>query len=167
MSTFVFPLLQPKPKKTATVPSASSVKTEKAAPKPRPRPTPTGSEFGRKLTRASTVSKTVETVKRQRERALKAKRLLKKKLSLKSSANNTRPLTQEELLEEAKRRDHRRLGRELELFTIEEEAGPARSTLWPDHAPGEDTYLGYDIPTPMGGLAEAGPVEVHAVRSII
>ena len=102
MSTFVFPLLQPKPKKTATVPSASSVKTEKAAPKPRPRPTPTGSEFGRKLTRASTVSKTVETVKRQRERALKAKRLLKKKLSLKSSANNTRPLTQEELLEEAK-----------------------------------------------------------------
>jgi threonyl-tRNA synthetase len=29
-----------------------------------------------------------------------------------------------ELLEEAKRRDHRRLGRELELFTIEEEAGP-------------------------------------------
>ncbi len=28
-----------------------------------------------------------------------------------------------ELLEEAKRRDHRRLGRELELFTIEEEAG--------------------------------------------
>ena len=29
-----------------------------------------------------------------------------------------------ELLEEAKRRDHRRLGRELELFSIEEEAGP-------------------------------------------
>ncbi len=29
-----------------------------------------------------------------------------------------------ELLEEAKRRDHRRLGRELELFTIEDEAGP-------------------------------------------
>ncbi len=28
------------------------------------------------------------------------------------------------LLEEAKRRDHRRLGRELELFTIEDEAGP-------------------------------------------
>jgi vacuolar protein sorting-associated protein 72 len=44
----------------------------------------------------------VETVKRQRERALKAKRLLKRKLSLKSSTNNTRPLTQEELLEEAK-----------------------------------------------------------------
>ncbi len=29
-----------------------------------------------------------------------------------------------ELLEEAKRRDHRRLGRELELFSIEDEAGP-------------------------------------------
>ena len=29
-----------------------------------------------------------------------------------------------ELLEEAKRRDHRKLGRELELFSIEEEAGP-------------------------------------------
>jgi threonyl-tRNA synthetase len=29
-----------------------------------------------------------------------------------------------ELLEEAKRRDHRRLGRELGLFTIEDEAGP-------------------------------------------
>jgi threonyl-tRNA synthetase len=29
-----------------------------------------------------------------------------------------------ELLEEAKRRDHRRLGKELELFTIEDEAGP-------------------------------------------
>lgn len=29
-----------------------------------------------------------------------------------------------ELLEEAKRRDHRKLGRELGLFTIEEEAGP-------------------------------------------
>lgn len=29
-----------------------------------------------------------------------------------------------ELIEEAKRRDHRRLGKELELFSIEEEAGP-------------------------------------------
>jgi threonyl-tRNA synthetase len=29
-----------------------------------------------------------------------------------------------QLLEEAKRRDHRRLGKELELFTIEDEAGP-------------------------------------------
>jgi len=29
-----------------------------------------------------------------------------------------------ELIEEAKRRDHRRLGRELELFSIEDEAGP-------------------------------------------
>jgi len=39
-----------------------------------------------------------------------------------------------ELLEEAKRRDHRRLGRELELFSIEEEAGPGMVIYHPKGA---------------------------------
>ena len=59
------------------------------------------SDFGRKYTRASTVSKTVETVKRQKERAIKAKKMLKKKMAQKKSTSY-RQLTQEELLEEAK-----------------------------------------------------------------
>lgn len=103
-------LFQLKPKKSATVsttPSASSFKTQKLGP--RPRLILLSSDVGRKLTRASTVSKTVETVKRQRERAMKAKKLLKKKMTKKLSTN-TRPLTQEELLEEAK---------ETELLNIE------------------------------------------------
>ena len=67
------------------------------------------SDIGRKYTRASTVSKTVETVKRQKERALKAKKMLKKKMAQKKMTNN-RELTQDELLEEAK---------ETELLNIE------------------------------------------------
>ncbi len=39
-----------------------------------------------------------------------------------------------ELLEEAKRRDHRRLGRELELFSLEEEAGPGMVIYHPKGA---------------------------------
>jgi threonyl-tRNA synthetase len=39
-----------------------------------------------------------------------------------------------ELLEEARRRDHRRLGRELELFSIEEEAGPGMVIYHPKGA---------------------------------
>ena len=39
-----------------------------------------------------------------------------------------------ELLEEAKRRDHRRLGRELGLFSIEEEAGPGMVIYHPKGA---------------------------------
>jgi threonyl-tRNA synthetase len=39
-----------------------------------------------------------------------------------------------ELLEEAKRRDHRRLGRELELYSIEEEAGPGMVIYHPKGA---------------------------------
>jgi predicted transcriptional regulator len=50
--------------------------------------TSSSADVGRKLTRASTVSKTVETVKRQRERALKAKRMLKKKLAQVSAENS-------------------------------------------------------------------------------
>ena len=34
-----------------------------------------------------------------------------------------------ELLEEAKRRDHRKLGKELDLFSISEEAGPGM-VIW-------------------------------------
>ncbi len=51
----------------------------------------------------------METVKRQKERALKAKKMLKKKMMMKKTTNN-RELTQEELLEEAK---------ETELLNIE------------------------------------------------
>jgi threonyl-tRNA synthetase len=39
-----------------------------------------------------------------------------------------------ELLEEAKRRDHRRLGRELELFSMEEDAGPGMVIYHPKGA---------------------------------
>uniref|UniRef100_A0A7C3Z8U2 Threonine--tRNA ligase n=1 Tax=Desulfobacca acetoxidans TaxID=60893 RepID=A0A7C3Z8U2_9BACT len=39
-----------------------------------------------------------------------------------------------EVLEEARRRDHRRLGRELELFTIEDEAGPGLVIYFPKGA---------------------------------
>ena len=57
-------------------------------------------EFGRKFTRASTVSKTAETAKRQKERIAKAKKLLKKKA--KTTKKVERELTQEEILEESK-----------------------------------------------------------------
>jgi len=86
------------------------VKVEKVS-KPQKFSKMSNSDFGRKYTRASTVSKTVETVKRQKERALKAKKLLKKKIARnKIQANANRQLTQEELLEEAK---------ETELLNIE------------------------------------------------
>ena len=57
-------------------------------------------EFGRKYTRASTVSKTAETAKRQKERVAEAKKLLKRKAKLKKKVE--REMTQEEKLEEAK-----------------------------------------------------------------
>jgi vacuolar protein sorting-associated protein 72 len=100
--------LEPKPKKVAPPVSLPStpVKAEKL---PKPKFRANSSDIGRKYTRASTVSKTVETVKRQKERALKAKKMLKKKMMMKKTTNN-RELTQEELLEEAK---------ETELLNIE------------------------------------------------
>ena len=57
-------------------------------------------EFGRKYTRASTVNKTAETAKRQKERIAKAKKLLRKKAKMTKKVD--RELTQEEKLEEAK-----------------------------------------------------------------
>lgn len=59
-------------------------------------------EFGRKEARASTISKTAETAKRQREREARARRLLKKKLRSKGKEKEDSQLSQEELLEEAK-----------------------------------------------------------------
>jgi len=60
-------------------------------------------EAGRKLTRATTVSKTAETAKRQKERAAKYKKLLKRRAQLAAARkDDLKPLTQEEILEEAK-----------------------------------------------------------------
>lgn len=59
-------------------------------------------EFGRKEARASTVNKTAETAKRQKEREIRAKRLLRKKQRSKKNQMEDKELTQEELLEEAK-----------------------------------------------------------------
>jgi vacuolar protein sorting-associated protein 72 len=58
-------------------------------------------DFGRKEARASTIMKTSETAKRQKERMVKAKRLLKKRLALRKEREEP-PLSQAELLEEAK-----------------------------------------------------------------
>lgn len=72
--------------------------------KPKPRPQLKAvllTEFGRKYTRASTVNKTAETAKRQKERIAKAKKLLKKKAKG-GGRKIDRELTQEEKLEEAK-----------------------------------------------------------------
>ena len=71
--------------------------------KPKPRPQIKAvllTEFGRKFTRATTVSKTAETAKRQKERIAKQKKLLKKKA--KTTKKVVRELTQEEKLQEAK-----------------------------------------------------------------
>jgi hypothetical protein len=57
-------------------------------------------EFGRKYTRASTVSKTAETAKRQKERVTKAKAMMRKKSKIVKKVE--RQLTQGEKLEEAK-----------------------------------------------------------------
>ena len=78
-------------------------KVSKGIVKPKPRPQIKAvllTEFGRKFTRASTVSKTAETAKRQKERIAKAKKLLKKKA--KTTKKVERELTQEEKLQEAK-----------------------------------------------------------------
>ena len=70
-------------------------------PKPRPQfKAVLMTEFGRKYTRASTVNKTAETAKRQKERIAKAKKMLRKKA--KSGGRKIeRELTQEEILLEA------------------------------------------------------------------
>ncbi len=60
-------------------------------------------DFGRKEARASTVSKTAETARRQKEREARARKLLRKRLSAKNRRQREEEsLTQEELLEEAK-----------------------------------------------------------------
>ena len=100
---------QPKPKKVPAPAPPSAPVTPVKLEKVRSKHHSANSEFGRKYTRASTVSKTVETVKRQKERAIKAKKMLKKKMSEKKSTSY-RQLTQEELLEEAK---------ETEILNIE------------------------------------------------
>ncbi len=62
-----------------------------------------------------------------------------------------------ELLEEAKRRDHRRLGRELELFTIEEEAGAGLVIYHPKGATAAEPHRGFRAP----GAPEAGLPDGH------
>ena len=100
---------QPKPKKVPAPAPPSAPVTPIKIEKVRSKHHSANSEFGRKYTRASTVSKTVETVKRQKERAIKAKKMLKKKMAERKSTSY-RQLTQEELLEEAK---------ETEILNIE------------------------------------------------
>jgi vacuolar protein sorting-associated protein 72 len=57
----------------------------------------------RKLTRATTVTKTAETAKRQKERLLQHRKLLKRRAQLAAARKDEmRPLTQAEILEEAK-----------------------------------------------------------------
>lgn len=75
-------------KKAAVVPSLAS--------------TSWGDQYGRKEARASTVTKTAETQKRQKERLAKARRLIKKKLARKKHQKEELEMTQEEKLLEAK-----------------------------------------------------------------
>ena len=57
----------------------------------------------RKLTRATTVTKTAETAKRQKEAAAKHRKLIKRRAQLAAARKDEmRPLTQAEILEEAK-----------------------------------------------------------------
>ena len=57
----------------------------------------------RKLTRATTVTKTAETAKRQKERLVQHRKLLKRRAQLAAARKDEmRPLTQAEILEEAK-----------------------------------------------------------------
>merc|ERR1712083_992388 len=74
---------------------------DQGPPKPRPQiKAVLMTEFGRKYNRASTVNKTAETAKRQKERIAKAKKLLRKKA--KSGGRKIeRELTQDEILQEA------------------------------------------------------------------
>ena len=62
-------------------------------------------DFGRKEARASTITKTAETAKRQKEREIRARKLLKKRqrmLMKKKREEGEMEMTQQELLEEAK-----------------------------------------------------------------
>ena len=72
-------------------------------PKPRPQiKAVLLTEYGRKYTRASTVNKTAETAKRQKERIAKAKKLLRKRAKAGGGSRKLgRELTQEEKLHEA------------------------------------------------------------------
>lgn len=89
-------------KKVISNSKLASSSSNEAKPKPRPQiKAVLLTEFGRKYTRASTVNKTAETAKRQKERIAKAKKLLKKKAKG-GGKKIERELTQEEKLEEAK-----------------------------------------------------------------
>ena len=88
-------------------------KKSQDAPKPKPTKAPvkpmgflpasSGRGAERKMTRATTVTKTAETAKRQKERAAKHKKLLKRRAQLAAARKDElRPLTQQEILEEAK-----------------------------------------------------------------
>ena len=62
-----------------------------------------GASSVRKLTRATTVTKTAETAKRQKERLVQHRKLLKRRAQLAAARKDEmRPLTQAEILEEAK-----------------------------------------------------------------
>ena len=96
------------PRKTASSFSNSTSQPIKSSggdlqrpPKPRPQfKAVLMTEFGRKYTRASTVNKTADTAKRQKERIAKAKKMARKKA--KSGGRKIeRELTQEEILLEA------------------------------------------------------------------
>ena len=94
---------EPKRNKDGTIVKKVISKGTAKISKPKPRPQIKAvllTEFGRKFTRASTVSKTAETAKRQKERIANAKKLLKKKA--KTTKKVERELTQEEILEESK-----------------------------------------------------------------
>jgi len=61
------------------------------------------------------------------------------------------------MIEEAKRRDHRRLGRELDLFQISEEVGPGSSSGTPGGAsPDPDRRLGTEGASQTGLRYRAG-----------
>ena len=95
---------EPKRNKDGSIKRPTSQKQpQESVNKSKPRPQLKAvllTEFGRKYTRASTVNKTAETAKRQKERIAKAKKLLRKKGKITKKVD--RDLTQEEKLEEAK-----------------------------------------------------------------
>ena len=99
-------------------------------PKPRPQfKAVLMNEFGRKYTRASTVNKTAETAKRQKERIVKAKKMLRKKA--KSGGRKIeRELTQEEILLEAEETEKLNIEdlKKYELMELENKRRAVRMT---------------------------------------
>ena len=110
--------------------SSSIAIQEQGPPKPRPQiKAVLMTEFGRKYTRASTVNKTAETAKRQKERIAKAKKLLRKKA--KSGGRKIeRELTQEEILQEAEETEKLNIEslKKYELLELENKRRAVRLT---------------------------------------